>query len=147
MESILTFLTSSPVAAFANLSSVVGLGITIVVAIGVKQIRKHYAAMIRLPELRGQLEGHASALSNLLNDYANNAENIVLELTKIVPVLKAVKKRINWSERDSINEALERIKDFTESSRSEDRVRAVHHSLHGIMGELDQRERDSKWSA
>ena len=142
-----SFLTTEAVTAFANLSSIVGLAVTIFVMRTVYQLRRHYDSLVRLPELRAQLELQTSALAELMNDFKGNAENIALELAKLEPVLKAVQRRLPWSEREALKDALTTIARMMYRAPTENLVRDVYRSLHRILGDLEQRERDSKWSA
>ncbi len=141
-----SLLTTEAITAFANVSSIVGLTITIFVMRAVHQIRRHYDSLARLPELRVRLEAQTSVLGDLMNDYHGNVEAIALELAKLEPVLKALKKRLPWSERDALKGALNKTARVMASNPSENLVRDLHRSLHRILSELEQRENDNKWS-
>lgn len=140
-----SFLTTEPVAALANVSSIVGLCITLIVMFVVWEIRQRHDSLVRLPEIKAQLEERSSALSALLNDFEENTEAIASELARLEPVLKAVKKRLPLFGREAVNDALRKIAAVTDRVPTDNLVRGVYRSLQRILGDLYQRERDSMW--
>lgn len=139
-------LVSSTFTAIVNVLSLLGFAITIYVMIGVRQIKGHYTSRIRVPELKAQLVSLASQLGALLNDYLNNKNQIELEMEKIAPVLKAIKKRLGWTERNKVNETLKKLNEQKNHTSGEAQVRLIYNLLHGINAELEQWENDKKWS-
>lgn len=139
-------LTSNTFTAIVNVLSVLGFAITIYVMIGVKQIKGHYTSRIRVPELKIQLIDLASQLGKLLNDYQSNRNQIECEMARIEPVLKAIKKRLGWTERGKVNEALKKLNEQQKRTGSEVQVRMIYNLLHGIHAELEQWEIDKRWS-
>jgi len=141
-------LVSNKFTAIVNVISVIGFIITIFVMIGVRQIRGQYTSRIRVPELRMRLVKHASQIGELLNDYSNNKDYISLEMANTEPVLQAIKKRLGWSERNKVKEAINRVNKLqTKLTSNEGEVRLIYNLLHGISSELEQWEIDQNWSA
>jgi len=145
-KAIVPSLISSEFTAIVNVLSVIGFVITIIVMVGVRQIKGHYTSRIRVPELKLQLVNLASQLGTLLNDYLNNKDFIEVEIARVEPVLKAIKKRLGLTERDKVNEALKSLRQLERHGSNEARVRAIYNRLHGINAELEQWENDKKWS-
>lgn len=139
-------LISTTFTAIVNVLSVIGFVITIFVMLGVRQIKGQYTSRIRVPELKGEVSNLASQLGTLLNDYKNNKNHIELAIARIGPVLKAIKKRLGWTERNKVNEALRLLKKHESYGCNEDRIRTIYNILHGINAELEQWENDKKWS-
>lgn len=147
LNGMIPTLVSPTFTAIVNVISIIGFVITIFVMVGVRQIKGHYTSRIRVPELRNQLVAHASKIGDFLNDYSNNRNSISLEMAATEPVLRAIKKRLSWSERGKINEALKKINKLQkEPSQSEKDVRLIYNILHGLSSELEQWENDKKWS-
>lgn len=146
-ELIATDLTSVKFTAIVNLLSVIGFAITVWVMFGVRQIKAQYTSRIRIPELKNKLSDGASQLGEYLNDYENNRNAIAIEIEKIEPVLKAIKKRLGWSETGKIKEALKELKLCQKNgAQNVDQVRKIYNTLYGISAELEQWENDKKWS-
>lgn len=139
-------LVSNTFTAIVNVLSMLGFVITIYVMFGVRQIKGHYTSRIRVPELKSQLINLASQLGALLNDYQNNKNQIEIEMARIEPVLRAIKKRLGWTERDKVNEALKILVVQQNHATSEDQIRIIYNLLHGINAELEQWENDKRWS-
>lgn len=139
-------LISNTFTAIVNVLSVIGFVITIFVMLGVRQIKGHYTSRIRVPELKDKVVSLASQLGTLLNDYKNNKNHIELEIARIGPVLKAIKKRLSWTERNKVNETLKLLKKHESYGCNEERTRTIYNLLHGISAELEQWENDKKWS-
>jgi hypothetical protein len=141
-----TYLTQNTTTAVVNVMSILGFFITVYVMIQIRQIKEYYTARIRLPELRNLLQQYASNLGGFLNDYSNNKNMIILEISKTEPVLQAIKKRLGWSERKRVKEAIKIINDHQNGHNfDEERVRLLYNSLHGISVELEQWENDKRW--
>lgn len=140
---IVEYLTTLKFTAFVNFLSILGFVVTIYVGLGIRKIRNQYAAKIRLPELKEQLQKHVSNLSGFLNDYENNKNPIAIEIAQLEPVLRAIKKRLKWSERSKINQALRMLTDRPKYiQNNEDGVRGIFNFLYGLISELEQWESD-----
>lgn len=141
-------LVSNKFTAIVNVISVIGFIITIFVIIGVRQIKGQYTSRIRVPKLRLHLVNHASRIGEFLNDYSNNKNQISLEMANTEPVLQAIKKRLGWTERSKVKEAIKKIHEQQNKlALSEAEVRLIYNLLHGINSELEQWEIDKEWSA
>lgn len=137
------YLTTPKFTAFVNFLSILGFIVTIYVGLGIRKIRNQYAAKIRVPELKEQLQKHVSNLSGFLNDYANNINSIAIEIAQLEPVLQAIKKRLKWSERGKINKALKMLTNRQKYIQgNENGVRNIFNFLYGLISELEQWEND-----
>jgi hypothetical protein len=146
--SMTSYFVSDDFTAIVNVISVIGFFITIFVWISVYQIKSQYTSRIRVPELKGKLVAHTSQIGEFLNDYTNNKNQILLELSTIEPILKAIKKRLGWNERSKVNETIKMVNKLQKNFASnEEEVRLIYNHLHGINSELEQWEIDKNWSA
>ena len=146
-HSTIAYLTSSSFTAVVNFLSILGFAVTIYVGLGIRKIRSHFVAKIRVPELKLRLTTHVSNLAGFFNDYSNNKESIETEIAQIEPVLQAIKKRLGWSERTKIKHAIRILiaqQRNTQSTATE--ARTIYNILNGIVAELEQWENDKKWS-
>ena len=146
--SMTPYFVSDNFTAIVNVISVIGFFITIFVWLSVRQIKSQYTSRIRVPELKEKLVAHTSKIGEFLNDYTNNKNQILLELSTIEPILNAIKKRLGWTERSKVNETIKMVnkiqKNFT---GNEEEIRLIYNHLHGINSELEQWEIDKNWSA
>jgi len=146
-EILATDVTSVKFTAIVNLLSVIGFAITVWVMFGVRQIKAQYTSRIRIPALKNQLSICASKLGECLNDYASNRDAIAIEIEKIEPVLKAIKKRLGRNETEKIKDALKELKLCQQNGAQDvDQVRKIYKTLYGISAELEQWENDKMWS-
>jgi predicted ferric reductase len=82
-SNFINYLLSPSFTAFVNLLALLGFIVTVYVGFGIRKIKTHYAAKIRVPELKAQLQIHVSILSELLNDYQNNKNSIAIEIARL----------------------------------------------------------------
>lgn len=144
---MLEWLTSSFVTAIVNVLSVLGFGVTIYVMFGVRQIKNNYTSRIRVPELRLKLIELISGIGDLLNDYANNTNQIAPQMEQTESVLKAIKKRLGRAEAKKIQQVLLLMSKLQNNLTGEEvQVRNIYNRLHGVSTELEQWENDMKWS-
>lgn len=147
IESIIAYTTSISFTAMVNVLTIVSFAVTIYVGLGIRKIRSHYVAKIRVPELKLQLTHHVSELGGFFNDYSNNKELIATEIAQIEPVLQAIKKRLGWSERTKINHAIKMLVVQQKNAQSDaTEARSIYNALNGVIAELEQWENDKKWS-
>jgi hypothetical protein len=84
----------------------------------------------RLPQLQKKIKEHASAISNLLNNFKDSYEDICAEMTRCSANLKALNRGIPRNQRKKINKLSNFITSkLTENSITEKDVRYVYLEL------------------
>lgn len=68
-----------------NLSSILGLGITVWILLKVRKIQRGYLLRARLPVLRRRLGRHRSNLASLLDDYPESARKCKSSCASVAP--------------------------------------------------------------
>lgn len=134
-----------------GICSIIGLVITIFVLITVKNIRTQYLFTARIPDLKKSLAVQASKIIELLNDYQNNIDGIVLELAKTEPILNSLIKTLGRRNRAStknlvrlVKEYRKKVRDNTSTSLARDAY-DIYTEMHTILGEINERTKDAKW--
>jgi hypothetical protein len=132
INSIIEFFNRTIFTAFSNLSSIVGLIISIFVLIRIKGIERNYIIRFRVPALISKIEEQASYLSDYLNDYPNFIIDIKAELARAKADLESLKGKVNRQTRKSIRLLLKQVKRYHESHEQLTQVSFVKRLLYHI---------------
>jgi hypothetical protein len=146
LTSVVVFFTNPGTTALANAVGILGFVITLYVAFGVRKIQRQYASRVRLPELRSALQQHASDIGDALGSFSSRQDFILLELNRALPLLEAVHRRLKWGERARVKELLVRVKKTNAMNVTQADARGIFNLLHALIGELEEWERDARWS-
>jgi hypothetical protein len=106
--------------AIDNLSSLIGLLVSVFVLVKIKKIESNYNARIRLPALLAKINAHASNLIALMQDYAETVNEIKLELASTGADLESLHKKVDRSMKAEIKSTIRRIRRFDESQEKRD---------------------------
>lgn len=143
IKAITSFFTSPEFTSFVNFLSVFGFLLTVYVGLTVRKIKYSYAAKIRVPALKIQVQTHISNLGGFLNDYQNNTNLILTEVAKLEPVIFALKNRLRRAERNKVNTVIYLLKNRRNHIQTtEAGVRELYNQLNGLISELEQWEND-----
>lgn len=103
----------------ADLFSFIGFIITILTFLGVffnyrviARLNKKNFKLNRMPENLESLKTISQQITLLIVDFSQNKKNIKIELTKILPILKSLKKSLNNSENEYVVSLGKNLKDI-----------------------------------
>jgi hypothetical protein len=122
----------------ADFASVVGLGISLYVAFEVRRVRTRFLRIARIPELKTQL----MTLASQIQDRDVHQDKLAELFATCKALIRNVRKKLPLASAKKVQKALERYK----PSESRDAVFSIYGDLLEVITDLDQAEKDSKWS-
>ena len=145
---VYNFLTSSPV---ANLASLIGLGISIVVLFNVRNIREDFIAAVRAPQLADELIESASKLSKLIAEFSGSKDQIEEEIAVCLAKGKSLKQKLRGANNKSctttVDELITILSQYTNEpkERSKENARKIYTKLITLNEEVKNFIEDQKW--
>lgn len=135
-------------AELANISSLVGVGLSVYVLWTVRDLKRRLIFNARLPKLREELQSNASAISLGLNDFLTQKPAIDQELTKCLSNLRSLEPKVKTNTKKAVVGlvvAIDRyLMDTAANHQTEDAVRAIYLRLNGVMQDLTNLSEDYK---
>ena len=133
--------------AIGNACSMAGFLLTLVVLLKLRRIHRSFLFQARLPDLRKKITGHRSALSKLLNNFADASAEIATEIQKCHANLQSLRPKLGRRQVVSVNALLKQTAEFGRSSvpPSKEEVRRIYLALVLLEGELENLSEDIKW--
>jgi len=148
----------------ASTASIVSVIITTVVYLNIKNIRKHYIFIARIPELSNNLSEIASSISERLDTF-NGFTTIIFQFLADAEInLKSLSKKSNGELKKSANALIGKIKQAENKSSFFDKItfnlykkdlldvktqkiilQDIYISLYKIKSECDETFKDSQW--
>lgn len=136
---------------WGDISSIVGLIITIFVFWTVRNIRTYYNLIGRVPDLKKKLEERASKIIALNNDYLNNIVDIDLELAKTEPILVRLKNKLGGKSNSSTKNVIRLVRDYRKRVRNKtalalgEKVTSIYTEMQKVIVEINELNEDIKW--
>jgi len=130
-----------------NVSSILGLLVTLVVFVKLRHIHRSFLFQARLPDLRKKIAGHRSTISRLLSTFADSAHEIETEIHRCHANLQSLRRKLGRVHAGSVRNLLKQTREATKGpgSPSRDKVRQIYLSLVLLEEELENLSRDIKW--
>lgn len=145
---VFNFLTSSTI---ANLASLIGLAISIVVLLNVRNIREDFIAAVRTPQLAEELIECASKLSKLIAEYSTCKDQIEDEIAICLAKVKSIKHKLrganNKSCTNTVDELITMLSTYINVSdgRNKESARKIYTKLITLNEEVKNFIEDQKW--
>lgn len=145
---VFNFITSSPI---ANLASIIGLIISIMVLYNVKNIREDFLAAVRTPQLAEGLIESASNLSKLIAEFVGSKDQIEEELALCLAKAKSIKHKLRGSNNKScitsVDELILLISKYINEpkERNKENARKIYTKLITLNEEVRNFIEDQKW--
>jgi hypothetical protein len=132
----------------ANIVSIIGFGLTIWVLREVGDIRRHYQAIGRIPDLAQKLEQRRTEISNHLNDFANFGSQIPKQLDYVETYLESLLRILHDKEDAHIKMRAEFLLGKVRQYRASpgfDAATDINDGLHGVIIRLEEKGVDTPW--
>lgn len=129
----------------SNIASVVGLALTLWVALNVRKIKNHYLLTARVPELSRKLSQHRRQLCKYLNDAEANRHQIEEELAAAKATAQSLEAKLTGRHRESIKLLLKAIREQERQLTTETGTRAIYRRIVHVSEELENMIEDLKW--
>jgi len=129
---LIEFFKRDEFTAFSNVSSVVGLIVSIIVFFRIQKFERNYFDRFRVPDLILKIEAHAFRLANNLNDYPNFIVDIKLELARSKVNLESLQEKMKGRTKKSIKLILNQIQRYSESNEQLNQLSAIKSWLYRL---------------
>lgn len=137
---------------YGNISSIVGLVVTVFLFFEARKIRQSFLRRARLPEITRELTRNTSSLSNALKDWPIDSTPALEIFAKVKGLLENVRPKIPKEEQKHITALLKKLQPrknlFFKSKLtelSEDSAWDLYADLNTVVTSLEQLTKDSKW--
>jgi len=130
-----------------NLSSIVGLGITVWVLLKVRKIQRGYLLRARLPALGRRLGRHRSNLASLLDEYPSSAREVQAELKKCRATLRSLRRMVGRAlgvELNRIERRIAHICGLSEAATA-NQIWELYGDLGGLEEDVRNLVEDVEW--
>ena len=141
-------LSNSPIAnGSANVASVFGFVITVVVFWRISAIRRSFQLGARFPQLAADLRSHLSSLRSALEDYEGRKDRFLEELYPCASTMRWILPMTRRSARGSGRDAVWKLRGFRylPAMRSESRARRLYNTLLEFEADLRNLSEHTKW--
>ena len=146
--------TSLPawVADIGTLSSIIGVVITAVLLYHARKIRDSFLRRARLPAITVELKRTTSSLSENLKTWSNDRQPALAQFAQVRGLLENLRYKLPSAEKQRVNAFLRALQPRRRlgrerlSSITEDRAWDLYADLSGIVVQLEQLAKDSKWN-
>ena len=130
-----------------NLSSIVGLGVTVWVLLKVRKIQKSYLLRARLPVLGRKLGRHRSNLASLLDGYPESAREVQAELKRCRATLRSLGAIVSGALRADLNRIERRVAGICGlwEAATADEIWELYADLGGLEEDVRNLIEDIKW--
>ena len=143
MEILLSWFNLEHIGSFA---SIVGLGLTVYVFMGVRKIKQEFLFKARLPSLLKKIQGHASTISSELPKLPES-KNVITEELAIAQVnIQSLENKSSGSMRSSLKKLRIEIENIRKDNDiKKDGIRAIYLDMNMIIQEISNIREDDKW--
>jgi len=125
-----------------NISSIVGVLLTLGVLITLQKVRAFYVQRVRLPLILSDLKKQSTKLNTLLSGFNDNRGEVVAELNRLKAKLNSLNKKVERDMRSPIKKVvvlIEKYKKKDEKSRKRDNYSKPEHAdAYVIYSELQE---------
>lgn len=140
-----------------NISSIIGLVISIYLIFGIKRIHNHFLFKARFPKLKFALTKRATELNDLINDFESNEFKIKHNLRLVGAILKNLERKVHGEIKKSVSQLRFEIKQYTSTNSSLNKLFGnykpltnenaldMYSKIQVCIEELNQKLEDSKW--
>ena len=128
-----------------NVASILGLLITILVLINLRNIKRFYVFTARVPELLEKLGKHAGKISVFQKDFSNSGREIELELAEAEIVLKSLRTKLNRQAKSSAKRVLNTVKRYNRTNPNQESLWTVYVEIQKLISEVQELQSDLKW--
>lgn len=125
--------------------SVVGLILTIVVYVKVKNLQEDYLFRGRVPVLVGELRQHATNLADYHRESASSRNLIEAELSRVRSTVKALEMKLGRSERASVTRLSERVNGFN-TGMGKEALWAIYVQMQEVIEDVKNVQEDRSWN-
>ena len=129
-----------------SFASIVGLGLTVYVFMGVRKIKQEFLFKARLPSLLKKIQGHASTISSELPKLPES-KNVITEELAIAQVnIQSLENKSSGSMRSSLKKLRIEIENIRKDNDiKKDGIRAIYLDMNMIIQEISNIREDDKW--
>ena len=145
MDAIVVRLTSPTWTAVANVISIVGFAVAILVYLDVRRIKNFYFLAVRVPDLTGRLGKHASKISSYLNDFDGFLPEIQKELVLAEVTLRSLEAKTQGRLKESISHLVKTVRSYDPNSKDKEGLRTIYVDMIRVQAEIADRQEDQKW--
>lgn len=146
MAILLNWLSGLALSDVADALSVLGALGTLWVALQVRKLKKFYLRRVRLPELVSKFEELTSEISTNLGAFDRNAEAIKETMSTMLGLVRAIRGKLEWSERSRVSLLTGLLEKATRSSEpTEAEVRSVYRACLQSIELLVDLNEDMTW--
>jgi hypothetical protein len=132
----------------ADILSVVGFVIQLIVLILVRKIVRYYVFKGRIPDLLNRLDSHASKVVSLHQRFEDSREQILLELKSSEVTLKSIKQKAGSPIKQSAKRVLKLISTYNSripSHQNKDSLFSIYAEMRGLVDEIENHRKDTDW--
>jgi chaperonin cofactor prefoldin len=134
---------------FSNLAdflSIIGFFLSVYVSLGIRKIKKEFLFRARLPDLLKQLQKHATALSTLLDDFQNNQDKIIEELSIAKVNINSLYNKSAGEVKGSLKKLDVSIDNFLLGQDKNSKIiRGIYLQMNMVIQEINNLKEDEKW--
>lgn len=127
----------------ADIASIIGFGVTIVVAVAVRRLRAMYLFKGRAPHLTTRIATIASEISTLAADFGNTREQIIVELRRVAVLIESLAKKSGRGDRAATKQLAQRINRSQIFTRAE--VTELYGEIQALIARYEELQRDQEW--
>lgn len=137
----------------ANILEVLGFLLTLWVLWQTWSIRREFALRGRVPELKRSLMNTARQLPPLLREWPSQRNETLMILASARPVLENLSEKLPRKEKAAVKALVSDLKDCKTgifqripiARYSSEQMWKLFTDLQGVIGNLEQREKDASW--
>lgn len=131
---------------FSNLSSILGLLLTIYIVYTIQNVKNLYKFKARIPKLLEKLDNIKSDIANAFNDFEHSHEDIKVLFGKAEVVLESIKKKLQKGDRNEVRICIDKIKEIENiGAENYDKAFDIYVQLNKTLEVVEDLNEEYKW--
>jgi hypothetical protein len=127
----------------ADFASLVGVIVSIGVAISVRRLRAYYVFRKRVPDLVARIAQKSSRASDLAADFGNTRDDIIVEIRQIAVFAESIAAKSSGAAKVPAKQLARRLKQTRLLTRTE--FSDVYADIQSLIARCEEIQRDQEW--
>lgn len=124
-------------------ASVIGLAVTVLVALSVRRLRKLYVFKGRARDLTARIAERASSIMTLASDFGNSRDQISVEVRRVAVLVDSLARKSSGVDRTAAIELVQQLNSARLGSRAE--VTELYGDIQALVARFEELQRDREW--
>lgn len=125
-----------------SVASLISLGLTLYIALGIRNIRNNYIFRVRAPEFIRALTKHASTLISFGNDFNDSRQRIDVELATSDVTLRSMQGRMRGQSREAVDNLRALIRAYQQNPNNIDNFYPIYTGMQRVIQEIKELQRE-----